>query len=507
MINKSLLRSRTRLMVATLAVSLLALVPRAHAQTNQTPTLSPIVVGGSLPYEIRVFVRSMGGATVPTLQSFAFGQVGDEWVVVAGRTNGLHNFTGTGIDNFPPQFQNTNVWVLDPVLGLSWSRSLNDPSAGLTASQVDSLSATNTEFFQSDSTLYIAGGYVYDSVADDFDTFDTLTALDLPGVIEWVKDNTGSLAANFRQVSDPIVKVTGGIMQQIEGRTLLVFGQNFEGPYTPGANGVYTQQVRAFDIEDSGGPLAISNVTSSTPDAAFRRRDLNVVPFLHSTGVGTFTEGLVAFSGVFLPSPDNGVWTVPVEITADGTPSMADPNDPATFKQGMNNYDSPTISLYRGTDDSTHTIVLGGISLQYYDYETSAFVTDNNAPFINQSTSIVRSAEGDYTQYLLETASFPRINGATGPLLFGAGARFLPSSTLPRVGDFVDLDAIGGSVVLGQIYGGIMATAPNFGPSTASSYVFDVVYTAVPEPGQVGCALAAAASLCGLARRRAMVSL
>jgi hypothetical protein len=497
MMEGSFVHSCRRLSFASLALGFLSVVSAASAQ-NQTPTLSPIVVGGDLPYEVNVYVRNMGSATIPTLQSFAFGQLGDEWVIVAGRTNGLHNFSGDGTTNFPPQFQNTNVWVIDPVAQQSWSRSLTDPSAGLTAAQVDSLSATNTEFFQNGTTLYVAGGYVYDSVGNDFTTYDTLSALDLPGVVAWVKDDVGSLAANLRQLTDPVFKVTGGIMQQIDGRTLLVFGQDFEGPYTPGVSGVYTHEVRSFDIDDDGGELGISNLAISMPIPAYRRRDLNVVPFLHNEGPGTYTEGLIAFSGVFTEAV--GVWTVPVEITAAGVPSMADPNDPNTFKQGMNNYDSPTISLYRTSDDSTHTLVFGGISLQFYDEETSTIVTDNNAPFIKQSTSIVRSSAGAYTQYLLESGAFPTINGVNGPLLFGAGARFFPAGDVPMIGDLVDLDSLGGSMLLGQIYGGIMATAPNNGPSTASSYVFDVVLTA-PEAGELG-SLLAATVLCALARRR-----
>ena len=482
------------------AFALFALAPPARAQ-NQTPTLSPIVVDGDLPYIIDVVVRDMGAATIPTLQSYAVGQVGDEWVVLAGRTNGLHNFTSDGTQNFPPQFQNSTVWVIDPVAQASWSRALTDPTSGLGPEQVDSLSATNTEFYQDGTTLYVAGGYVYDSVADDFTTYDTLSEINLPGVIDWVKTGTGSLAANLRQVSDPIVKVTGGIMTEIDGRTLLVFGQDFEGPYTGSADGTYTQQVRSFDIVDVEGSLAIANTDASAQAAEYRRRDLNVVPFLHRTGPATYDEGLIAFSGVFLPGPTGGVWTVPVEISADGTPSMADPNHPDTFKQGMNNYDSPTISLYSETDDSTHTLIFGGISLQYYDYSTGHFVTDDGAPFISQSTSIVRSTAGAYTQYLLDGADYP-VSGVNGPLLFGAGARFLPATDLPKVGDFFDLDGLRGTVVLGQIYGGIMAVQGNGGPSTASSYVFDVLYTAVPEPGDLASSAIALISVAALAASR-----
>jgi hypothetical protein len=45
-----------------------------------------------------------------------------EWVLIGGRTNGLHNFTNKGIENFPPAHQNDRIWVYDPVRDRSWSR-------------------------------------------------------------------------------------------------------------------------------------------------------------------------------------------------------------------------------------------------------------------------------------------------------------------------------------------------------------------------------------------------
>jgi hypothetical protein len=104
-------------------------------------------------------------------------------------------------------------------------------------------------------------------------------------------------------------------------------------------------------------------------------------------------------------------------------------------------------------------------------------------------------------QHLLESGGFPTINGVSGPLLFGAGARFFPASDLPMIGSLIDLESLEGTVLLGQIYGGIMATLPNGGPSTASSYVFDVVYTSVPEAGGLAGALAAMTCLAALTRR------
>lgn len=243
---------------------------------NQTSTLSPISLGG-LPYSIQLTSADMGSAVLPTLQSFATGTYDGKWIFVAGRTNGLHNFTNDGVANFPPEYQNTDIWVVDPVTKQTWSRSLNDASAGITTSVFNALSATATQSVQKGDTLYMAGGYLYDYDIDNFTTYNTLTALDLAGVVNWVQTGTGSLASATRQTSDATLQVTGGSMFLVDDRALLVFGQDFDGPYTPGSNGVYTRQVRSFDIVDDGTTLGIANISSTPVDEDFRRRDLNIV--------------------------------------------------------------------------------------------------------------------------------------------------------------------------------------------------------------------------------------
>jgi hypothetical protein len=483
------------------AILTLLVCATARAQ-DQTPTVSPIVVNGDLPFQISLSVQDMGSADVPTLQSYALGQVGDDWVVVDGRTNGLHSFTNNGTINFPPADQNTEVWVINPVTGQTWSRSLTDPSAGLSTPQFNALSATAPEFYQDNSTLYVAGGYLYDSSVDNFTTYDTLTALNLPGIINWVQNDTGTLAQNLLQTTSPNFQVTGGAMSEINGLTLLSVGQDFEGPYTAAANGNYTDQIRTFNIVNSGSSLSIANYSATTPDPNLRRRDLNVVPILQSDGHGGYIQSLSALSGVFYNG--SGAWTVPVEISANGTTSMADPAAPGTFKQGMNNYHSPVISLYDSATDSTNSVLLGGISLQYYDYGNSTFVTDENLPFIDQSTDIVRTDTGNYTQYLLNSATYPTITAPTNgqPWLFGAGAQFVPATGLPMIDGLIDMANITSPTLLGYVYGGIQADAGDNGNSTASNTIFDVYYTPVPEPATAACAFAAIGALTVLLSRR-----
>ncbi|MEO6848612.1 MAG: PEP-CTERM sorting domain-containing protein [Chthoniobacterales bacterium] len=447
---------------------------------NQTDTVSPVELTG-LPYAIELQSADMGSATLPTLQAYAAGTYDGMWVLMAGRTNGLHNFTNDGLVNFPPEYQNTDIWVIDPVTKQSWSRSLNDVSAGITTSVFNALSATATESVQQSDTLYVAGGYLYDSGADNFTTYNTLTAVNLPGVINWVKTGTGSLASSVLQTSNSTLQVTGGNLSLVNGKAVLTFGQDFEGPYTPNANGTYTRQVRTFDIVNTGSSLNIANISASSTDENFRRRDMNIVPIITSPADPSATA-IVALSGVFTPT--GGAWTVPVEISNDGTPTMADPLLPGTFKQAMNGYNGANLVLYSPSTGENHILILGGISLQTYD--GSEFVTDNHLPFTSQGSSIIRDADGNYTQYYLGDIYPDVIDADTGnPLLFGAEAQFFLNPDVALYDGLINFDLLTSRTLLGYVFGGIAAERANGGPTAASNLPFEVWFTpvAVPEPG------------------------
>lgn len=432
-------------------------------------------------YQLSVAVHDMGSSAPPALQSYVTAQIGDEWLLLAGRTNGLHNFTNDGLLNFPPASQNTTAYVINPLTRSVWSRSLQDIQSGLSPVQIAALSSTAPQFTQIGSRLYVNGGYVYSGGA--FSTFSTLTAVDAPQAISWIKGGPGTLAAHLRQTSDPLLQVTGGSLHMMNGRAHLIFGQNFDGPYNPNSNGFYTQQVRSFDLVDNGVTLSIANPTATTPDPNFRRRDHNVVPILTNGGT---TPGVVALSGVF--TLGGGAWTVPVEIAADGTPTMADPTAPSTFKQGLNGYKSATIPLYSAQLDQSHSIALGGISGQYVS--GGAVVTDSNLPFNNTISDTVRDSLGNYTQfYLGDLPSIPNILNGGAPFLFGAASDFMPTAGLPLTSNgMIDFDALmsfGAPTVIGYVFGGIAAAQPNFGSSGASDVMFAVTFTPVPEPSTI----------------------
>jgi hypothetical protein len=362
---------------------------------DQTPTVSKIHPDCSLPFRISLekaeFELPMG------VQSYIHGIHHDKWLIITGRIDGLHGFVENSTENFPPSLQNTTVFVIDPIKQKVFTRSLLDPESGLTQNQVDLLSVTAAQGYQSGKTLYITGGYGVDSATGQLNTKNALTAIDVPGLIHWViNPYCGETAAeHIRQIFDDTFKVTGGYMNQVGNHpTLLVMGQEFDGFYNdpsqqPPEFQNYINQVRRFHIHDDGVNLSftLENPLPAIPDPNFRRRDLNVVPVVRKLNK-KLKSSFVVLSGVFTPS--FGVWTVPVELTAEGCPSMADPTLPSTFKQGMNNYDCATFGMFSEKRGEMYTILLGGISLGFIaNPEESLKITiDEEIPFINQTTTI-----------------------------------------------------------------------------------------------------------------------
>jgi hypothetical protein len=465
--------------IGTGVAILLGAVSTVYAQ-NQTPDVTPILPEDSLP--LRITIQQADFSLPSGVQSFVAGRSDGRWLILAGRINGLHGFNNDN-NNFPPNQQNTTVFVVDPLQKTVATRSLTDLGSGLMQSQVDLLSVTSAQSYQLGSTLYMTGGYGVDTASGNFTTKDALTAIDVPALMQWVVNaSPGDTAAqHIRQIHDPVFQVTGGAMKLgAGGVTMLIFGQNFVGAYVGSANGTYTEQVRRFRIVDDGVNLSVVPLGAlpALPDPNYRRRDLDVVPLIRDGN----DAGWAALSGVF--TPDNGVWTVPVDIAGDGTPSMADPSTPATFKQGMNEYAAANFGAYSPSTRQMYTVLLGGISFGFFANGT--FFTDAELPFVNQITTIRHGPDGSVAQYIM-SSEYPVI-ASTGsnpgnPLLFGAGAQFFRASGLPSYGNGVlDLDQLGGSQphVIGYIVGGIMSTLPNTNTQSdtaASPYIFKVMLT------------------------------
>ncbi|TWT74584.1 hypothetical protein Pla123a_34080 [Posidoniimonas polymericola] len=492
-----------------LALLMFAVAVPAPAQ-HQTSTFSPVQVGSDLPYGVDLRKVTLGSAALPSLHSYAAAEYDGKWVLLSGRTNGLHGFSQMAAQNFPTADRNFDVWVIDPVAGESWSRSLHpddQQNSGLTATQAISIGTTNNQFVQLGDRLYLTGGYTFGDGQNG--TASTLTALDLPGLVGWVQGGQGTAADHIRQASDPLFQVTGGAMYEMNDKIHLVFGQNFFGGYQPGRNGDYTEQVRSFEIVDDGVNLSFANATSTTPNPDFHRRDLNVYPVLKPDGAGGIEEGLTALSGVFTAA--NGVWTVPVEIDALGQPSMANPNAEGVFQQAMNQYHSAKLGMYSGDTGEMHELLFGGITVNQYDYDNEDFVRDDGAPNTSQITSVVVDENGDYSQHLL--GAFPYLDDGAGSYWrLGANAEFMVAPGVPRFDNgVIDFDALpAGDNVVGYIFGGLAANADHVrnnpsAISVASDMLFEVTIRvaprAVPEPSSLAGVLLGSALAWGGWRR------
>lgn len=459
------------------------LSPFADADTaNQTAVTTPILPGDELPFTIEIEEANF---SLPVgIHSGVVGRAHGKWLFLAGRTNGLHGFNNDP-NNFPPSQQNTYVQVVDPATGITSIRSLTDPGSGLTQHQIDLLSVTSPQAYQLGDYLYMTGGYGVDTATGEFSTKDVLTAIDVAGLMRWVENPLSPETAvqHIRQITHPLFQITGGYMDRVgDHPTLLIFGQNFQGFYFDSSNGIYSKQVRRFDIIDNGTDLSIQprTVRPHKPNQNYRRRDLNVVPIVRSKG-GKDKLSFVALSGVFTTM--GGIWTVPVGISAKGKTSMSNPSFPDTFKQGMNNYVCATLGLFNKEEEAMYTVLFGGISYGYF--ANGIFQTDSEIPFINQVTTIKLDKHGDYSQYLMD-AEYPVIlstmSNPGNPLLFGAGASFMRNPELPAFENGVlDFDLLGsGPVVVGYIVGGIQSTLPNTNSSSdsaASPYIFKVTLT------------------------------
>ncbi len=463
------------LLFKILATSAL-LLPAGLTWGNQTTDLSPILSEASLPFTLQIDVADI---SLPTgIQSFVSATRKGKWLFFAGRANGLHGFSNVG-NNFPPALQNTTAYVIDPVTGKSWSKSLND--GGLSQAEIDSLSVTASQFFQKGKMLYVVGGYGINTETGEMETKSTLTAIQVDKMMKWVmNDGTSSVKSAIRQVSDPLLQVTGGELFQANDHQpmLLMVGQNFTGLYTTSSNGKYTMQIRPFYLCEGEKELGILAKPSTTIHSDYRRRDLNIVPVIKNN---EFAYEI--FGGVF--TLDTGVWTVPITVFPDGSSTEPDPISPDTFKQGMNHYNCPNFGLYSGQSKEMFAVLPGGISFGYFS--GGVFTTDFEIPFTNQITTIKIDQENKYTQHLMNN-EYPVI-ASTGSnpgnqLLFGAEAVFIPKDGIPLYGNSViQLDALPKTpTVIGYIVGGIMSTLQNTNfitDSTASPYVFTV--TLIPK--------------------------
>lgn len=418
--------------------------------------LIPFLISAqNLPFSIHLEPLLMND--VSGLQAYAFGQYDGKWLLVGGRLDGLHKrqpFAAFNVEG-----NNNQIVVIDPILKKKWQASINT----LPINIQEQLSSTNMEFYQDGKFLYIIGGYGFNRSSSTKATFDYITAIDVPAVIDAVISNNVT-KNHFRQRRDSAFAVSGGQLKKINGSYYLIGGNKFDGNYNPMGHRTYTQaytnSIRKFQISDNGIDFKIIHLKTFTDTANLHRRDFNAAPQIFPNRA----EGITAFSGVF-KTESNLPYLNAVDIDSVGYSVNQQ------FVQLFNHYHCAVLPIYSQKNNRMYTLFFGGIA-QFYD-SSGVTIKDDNIPFVKTIAMIVRDEKGNLTEYKMPIEM---------PSYIGASAEFIPNELIQQyLNGVIKMDELKSSPVLvGYIYGGISSKYPNAffsndsQATSASSQIFKV---------------------------------
>ncbi|HHB77816.1 MAG TPA: hypothetical protein ENK85_01130 [Saprospiraceae bacterium] len=390
------------------------------------------------------------------VQSFAKAQSSNKWLIIGGRTNGVHPPQPPFA--FETQYENKTIFVVEPTTQNVWKANLTN----LPTPIQEQMSATNAEFYQNGDTLYIIGGYSYSPSLQLHITHPYVTAINVPGLMNAIINNQ-NISAFFKQGQSPQMAVTGGQLGKIGDTFYLVSGQKFTGLYNPN-NGVsfsqaYTKSIRKFKLALQADTVAILNYEEIKDENSFRRRDYNLVPQIFPTG----EYGYMLSSGVFQKDL-NLPYLSPTDIRANTYQHRPG------FKQYLSHYHSAKFGIYDATPKKMYSVFLGGMA-QYY-YQNNTLVQNDSVPFVKTISVVIR----DSLDSLTEVALLDEMPG-----LIGSNAEIFYNDSLPFIHDHIlDLTNIAGDTILvGHMFGGIESHElnPFFLSHNTASLASNKIYT------------------------------
>lgn len=389
-------------------------------------------------WDYRVEIKPMGLDNLPSLHSYVFAQLEDQYLVIGGRKDGIHpRQPGAAFDEAN---KNTMAYVIDVKNKQVYFASLSSLQTDI----YEQLSSTNMNFHQEGDTLYIIGGYGYSGTAQDHITYPYLTTINVKETIDAIvhqQDVSGFIS----QIKHDSLAVTGGHLAHHEGTFYLVGGHRFDGRYNPMGHNTYTQQytheVRTFTIDNSGTNPVINNYASIHNEDHLRRRDYNLVPQIFEDG----EFGFLISSGVFQKDVDLP-FLYPVQVRKDKIVAVTD------FNQYLSNYHSASVGLYDKQNKRMHSLFFGGLS--QYDLENEKLIKDDQVPFVKTISLLTQSENGTYEEFKL---------GTSMPKLMGGGAEFFINQEIDQIQhEIIDINSFTeDSTTIGYIFGGIESNSAN----------------------------------------------
>lgn len=431
---------------------------------------------------------------LPELQSFAFGtDSAGNWILLGGRTNGLHNFSTPA---FPINRANAIMYRVNPTTGAVDSFGLSNlflASVGNVhvSRIIQQFISNNVQHTQIGKYLYMCGGYgpVLNGLTVDFVTNNIMSKVDLNMLSQGIATrNVNTVIAAVANDTCSKLSVTGGeLFKLADGRFYLAVGHQFNGEYgnagvagKPQPTQVYSKCVWSFTVNDNGNFAVNQNSFSAIPStpqydstSIFRRRDLVVVP---SVMDASGTVGLSIYGGVFTYTGSIAVagnpFHYPIYINGVNKPHpyIAD----SSFYQRSNLYSAANLLMYSNTTKTMYTTIFGGL-VDTTDFDTAQ--GGNPASWTKQILTIGRTAAN--AGYTTATKYNPT------PLFnyIGAEGLFIPAPSSNNwfynsAYNIVNYDNLpSGKTLVGYIYGGIVSNAPQSGgsnPTNASGGLYKV---------------------------------
>jgi len=395
---------------------------------------------------------------LPGLQSYAIGQYDGKWLIIGGRTEGIH--ARQGHSSFPGSRNNTNMMVVDVRENRFWTASVDS----LPTSLSEQLQSTNMIVYQDEETLYLIGGYALSKSSNRHKTYPNLTAINLPKTIDAIIKGA-SVIEGLSQIEDERFALTGGQMSKLGDTFLIAGGHRFDGRYNPhgpdhgmGFKQSYSNGIHQFKLSLEANSIKVSDFKTMRDDVHLRRRDFNLIPNIHVDG----TLSLTISSGVFQIEEDLP-FHHPVEFDVDGYKPITE------FNQLLSNYHSAKISIYDARRQNMHHLFFGGISRFYLD--GPELKKDNQVPFTKTISQVTRDREGVWTEQALS---------AQMPGYMGAGAEFIvhPDHEKTAHQAVILPEDSSGRILLGHIYGGITSPVKHafFNYETSSTYADSTIY-------------------------------
>lgn len=397
---------------------------------------------------------------MPGFHSGALVTYNGRWIAIGGRTNGLHGFQSAF--SFPFNGKNMNAYLINPITGEVNSASMLD----LPEAIYEPLTSSNIPFCVHQGYLYMLGGYGWKESVSDFVTFPTLHRIDLACLESSIL--AGQLQVNcFEQLTDERLAISGGHLKVLDGKFHLVFGHRFDGIYAVNNqnnafyNQEYSNEIRRFNVVETGNGMAIINFEAQQDTVNFHRRDYNLVHQIFPDG----SDGFTAFSGVF---QKNAV--LPYLNTVDISASSATvvPN----FDQHLSQYHNAVMPVFDSTANSMDTYFFGGMSRFRIDTQTQEMVDDTLVPFVKTISRVRRDASGILEEEQLPI-EMPAFLGSNMEFVLAEGIETNPydiilSNKLPN-----------GRTLVGYLVGGILSPEENISEtdptiSEANTQVFGV---------------------------------